>query len=65
MIDLFMDSDTDRESYLKMLIAGLKNELQETLGTVEERKIMSQIEEAEKELTVLKGENNAENKRKS
>ena len=53
MIDLFMNSDTDREFYLKMLIAGLKNELQETLGTVEERKIMSQIEEAEKELANL------------
>lgn len=53
MIDLFLDSDTDREFYLKMLIAGLKNELQETLGTVEERKIMSQIEEAEKELANL------------
>lgn len=53
MIDLFMDSDTDREFYLKMLIAGLKNELQEILGTVEEQKIMSQIEEAEKELANL------------
>ena len=54
MIDLFMDSDTNKEFYLKMLIAGLKNELQKTLGTVEERKIMSQIEEAERELTTLK-----------
>ena len=54
MIDLFIDSDIDREFYLKMVIAGLKNELQETLGTVEERKIMSQIEEAEKELINFK-----------
>ena len=56
MIDLFMDCDTNKEFYLKMLISGLKNELQEALGTVEERKIKSQIEEAEKELVTLKEE---------
>ena len=53
MIDLFMDYDTNKEFYLKMLISGLKNELQEALGTVEERKIINQIKEAEKELVTF------------
>ena len=54
MVDLFMDLESDKEFYLKMVIAGLKNELENALGTVEQLKIQSQIDAAELELSELK-----------
>ena len=54
MIDLFMDLEKDKEFHLKMLIAGLKNELENALGTVEQLNIQRQIDAAELELSELK-----------
>lgn len=51
MIDL--DFDNCKEFHLKMLIAGLKDELEEALGTVEELQIQREIEKAKKELINL------------